>query len=268
MSLSAKLTYFVSASALLLGAARLVAGCGDSSLDAGEPDASSDPSPDAGQRLDAAAPGADASSQRDASASNDASPTDASTPDEDAGVDAGQIEASLATDFSATSNPTGAWSYGYSLAAPASDASALIVYPSELSESGVDCWYDADNVALGAPAVCYNGSDVATATGVAPGEAALHPGQNGEYSIARWTAAAAGSYAVHVQFKAGDQGETTGFLVHNGTVLWSVDATSSDPTDERTVTMAAGDTLDVAVGSDDTFLYDTTPVIFTIHSIP
>ncbi len=201
--------------------------------------------------------------RRDRAPRRDAS--DASNPP-DASTDAGWIDADVAADFSADSNPNGAWSYGYSVSVPGNAATALNVYPSKRSEAGIDCWFDDGNVALGAPAVCFNGSDLTTSTGVAPGEVALHPGQNGEYSIVRWTAPTAGSYTVHVQFKAGDQGETDGLLLHNTTVLWSVASTSADPVDERTVPMAAGDTLEVAVGYAGNFLYDTTPVLFTIHS--
>lgn len=253
---------------ILLGVSRAFLACGGSSTDAPGTDPDSGIS-DAGQSVDAAAP-SDANTSHEASTQDDTGvDVDAGVPDAEAGVfDAGSVNASLASDFSATSNPNGAWSYGYSLGAPGSDAATWIVYPTTQSQSDVDCWYDANNVALGAPAACYNGSQSTTSTGVAPSEAALHPGQNGEYSIARWTAPAAGAYVVHVQFKAGDQGETDGMLVHNGAVLWSVAATSTNPTDDRTVTMAAGDTLDVAVGSDGSFLYDTTPTIFMIHSAP
>lgn len=232
--------------------------CGGSTADPNDSDSDSGILlVDSGARSDAAAPS-------DAGAPNDASTiTDAGSH-----VDAGIIQASFATDFSAATNPNGSWTYGYSLGAPGGDASALVVYQSTTTQGDVDCWYDQNNVALGAPAACYNGSAAATSTGVDPGEAALHPGQNGEYSIARWTASVAGAYVVHVQFKAGDQGETNGMLVHDGVVLWSVDMTSTNPTDDRTVTMAAGDTLDVAVGNDGDFLYDTTPTIFTIRSAP
>lgn len=256
---SSRLSRFFGVGAIALGSAYVFVACGGSTADS---DGSSD---DGGIHLPA-----DSGAHGDAATPSDAGvPQDGSTSDAHVDTDAGYFTANYATDFSTSTNPVGAWTYGYSIGAPGGDASALIVYPNVTTSSDVTCWYDENDVSLGAPAACINGSATTTSTGVLPGEAALHPGEHGEYSIARWTAPVAGSYVVHTQFKTGDTGETDGMLVHNDTVLWSVATTSDNPVDDRTVTLAAGDTIAVAVGyGDGSFLYDTTPVIFTIHTAP
>lgn len=209
------------------------------------------PSPDASALDGAVAPVSDASAE--ASADADASPV---------------LVADLAADYSKTSNPSGAWTYGYVRGAPGADAGELVVFSTATEGgSGVTAWLDPTNAVLNAPSIFLNDSS-ASINGVAPGEAALHPGQAGEYAIARWTAPAAGTYSVEVQFKEGDIGDTNGLLVHNGAVLVTEDSTATNALHTLSVVMSAGDTLDVAVGNKGDFLYDTTPVIFKIRTSP
>lgn len=210
-----------------------------------------------------------ASFSADAAATDSSSVQDAAT---DAIRDAGKdavvaVNADVAKDFSTIANPNGAWTYGYSLGDPtAADAGAIVVY-SAVSNATPDipAWYDPANVNLGAPAAWRNDSTV-TNTNIAPGEFAMHPGNAGEYAIARWTAPAAGVYAVTLQLKAGDSGDTNGLLLHNGVALVTEDSTSTDAIHQLDVTLAAGDHLDVAVGSKGDFLYDSTPVHLTIRN--
>jgi hypothetical protein len=196
--------------------------------------------------------------------------TDASVdarPDAEAEVDAAQvIVADLAGDFSTTSNPNGAWTFGYTPGVPGAEAGTFVVF-STASEvaAGVTVWFDPTNAVLNAPGVGLNDSG-ATTNGVAPGEVALHPGQAGEYAIARWTAPAAGTYSVEVQFKEGDTGDTDGLLLHNDSVLVTEASTSTSSMHQLSVVMAAGDRLEVAVGNKGDFLFDSTPVIFTIRT--
>lgn len=213
-------------------------------------------------------------------ASSDASFDSASTPptpieDAQTPVDGGvrdaeaaaAISADLATDFSNTSNPNGAWTFGYTPSSPEGDAGALIPFPMSKDSGGSRLWFDPANVSLDAPSVFKNGS-TATINGIAPGEAGLHPGSVQEYAIARWTAPTAGKYAVKVQFKAGDTGDTNGLLLHNGVVLVNEISTSTNAVHDLTVTLAAGDKLDVAVGNKGDFAFDSTPVILSIRTAP
>lgn len=197
-------------------------------------------------------------------------PEDVAMPDADVPdvVDAAVVSADLALDFSNDANPSGGWTFGYTMSSPEGDAGALIPFTTPIeSPADVHGWNDPTHVNLNAPAVFHNGSN-SPVNGVAPGEAALHPGSVEEYAIARWTAPLAGKYAVKVQFKEGDQGDTNGLLLHNGVVLVNEESTSTNAVHDVVVTLAAGDTLDVAVGNKGNFLYDTTPVIFSIHTTP
>lgn len=191
-------------------------------------------------------------------------PEDAAAPDV---ADAAGVSADLALDFSNTANPNGAWTFGYTMGSPEGDAGALIPFTTPKESAGVHLWFDPTHVNLDAPSVYHNASNVEV-NGVAPGEVALHPGSVQEYAIARWTAPFAGKVAVKVQFKEGDQGDTNGLLLHNGVVLVTEDSTSTNAVHDVQVTLAKGDTLDVAVGNKGDFNYDSTPVIFSIKTSP
>lgn len=223
---------------------------------------------------DASSPGAAPVASFDASADAPDGPVrpveDARAP-EDAGgpevADAAVISADLTLDFSNAANPNGAWTFGYTMGSPEGDAGALIPFTTPKESAGLHLWFDPTHVNLDAPSVYRNASNVAV-NGVAPGEVALHPGSIQEYAIARWTAPVAGKVAVKVQFKEGDQGDTNGLLLHNGVVVVTEDSTSTNAVHDVQVTLAKGDTLDVAVGNKGDFDYDSTPAIFSIHSAP
>lgn len=239
----------------------LIPACAD---DSSAPVASFDASNDASFTPDAPSPPVE-----DAQTPEDVDVPDADTPDADTpDADAAVVSADLALDFSSTANPNGAWLFGYTMSSPEGDAGAIIPFstPTE-SSPDVHSWIDPTHVSLNAPTVFHNGSNDPV-NGVAPGEAALHPGSVEEYAIARWTAPIAGEYVVNVQFKEGDQGDTNGLLLHNGVVLVNEASTSTNAVHDVTVTLAAGDTLDVAVGNKGDFNYDSTPVIFSIHTAP
>lgn len=186
----------------------------------------------------------------------------------DAAADAAPVVVGdLTTDFSETSNPNGAWTFGYTLGIPGGDAGAFTAFTTT-SEIATDVlsWIDPTHQVLGDPCVYRNGSAAVFADGIQPGDVALHPGNAGEYAIARWTVPSAGTYAVSVQFKEGDTGDTNGLFLHNGAVLVTEESTSTNALHELVVQAAAGDTLDVAVGNKGDFLDDSTPVVFTIRS--
>ena len=192
----------------------------------------------------------------------------ATNPLADAGKDATvAVRADVTTDFATIANPNGAWTYGYALGDPtAADAGAIVVFSAVSNATpSVPAWYDPANSVLGAPAAWRNDS-TATANGILPGEFAMHPGNAGEYAVARWTAPAAGAYTVTLRFKAGDSGDTNGLLLHNGVPLVTEDSTSTDAVHDLVVTLAAGDRVDVAVGSKGDFRFDSTPVHLTIRS--
>ena len=184
-----------------------------------------------------------------------------------ADADADLVVADLTTDFSKVENPNGAWTYGYSLDDPRGDAGALIVFTtaSELAPN-IPYWFDPTHQVLNDPCVYRNESTEVFADGIQPGDVALHPGSAAEYAIARWTAPVAGTYAITVQFKEGDTGDTNGLLLHNGAVIVEEASTSTNELHQLVRALAAGDTLDVAVGNKGDFTDDSTPVVFSIRS--
>ncbi len=196
------------------------------------------------------------------------SPSPVKDADDDVGSDASAVVvADLTADFSKVANPNGPWTYGYSLGDPRGDAGALIVFttPGELAPN-IPYWFDPTHQVLNDPCVYRNETTEVFADGVQPGDVALHPGSAAEYAIARWTAPAAGSYAIVVQFKEGDTGDTDGLVLHNGAVIVNEESTSTNKLHEFVRTLAAGDTLDVAVGNKGDFTDDSTPVVFQIRS--
>lgn len=186
----------------------------------------------------------------------------------DGGTDAGVVVAAdLTRDFSKTANPNGAWTFGYSLGVPGGDAGTLIPFSATtVIATNVTAWIDPTHQVLNDPCVYRNESGAVFADGVQDGEVALHPGNAGEYAIARWTAPSAGKYAVRVQFKEGDTGDTDGLVLHNRAVIVTEASTSTSKVHDLDLTLAAGDTIDVAVGSKGDFLDDSTPVVFTVRS--
>jgi hypothetical protein len=155
-----------------------------------------------------------------------------------------------ASGFSTTSNPAGPWSYGWSLQL----TSAVDLYSGLFHDRGIDNWSDSGGLP---PNVSHNG----TASPISlspeaitwqPGQLALHPGQYGEYSHVLWTAPFAGTYEISADFANIDHtgGSTDVHVLHDGSLLWSgaVVGYGGTASFSTTVTVAAGDIIDFAVG--------------------
>ncbi len=179
----------------------------------------------------------------------------------------------VAADFSATNNPNGVWSYGWS----STLASAFNLYPNHgIFDDAipVDVW--AGSNFPYSPNVSHNGtgSPITHPTIIwQPGQFSLHPGDSGEYSHARWTATYAGTFDIDAMFTGIDLGGTTTdvHVLHNGISLFDglVNGnTSSFSTTALNVGM--GDIIDFAVGygSNQNHTSDTTALSATISSIP
>jgi hypothetical protein len=154
-------------------------------------------------------------------------------------------------DFSALSNPTGAWSYG----SRASPNAPFTVYPVHRSTYGASLpmW------SLGShPYVLSNTSSVAQTyetVSIPPDVLGLHPGANGERSIVRWTAAHDGLMRVKGYFMGIDTGGTTTdvTITHNGAAqLFSARVNGSGSNSRVnfsfTRQVAAGNVLEFSVG--------------------
>jgi PEP-CTERM motif len=160
---------------------------------------------------------------------------------------------SAAGDFSASSNPNGAWSYGSST----SLASAFI--PSSIPTNNyaglsLDGWLGTSD-GSGTPYILHN----ATAHNVTnqvtvyqPGQLAQHPGAQDQYSVVRWTAPFSGTFSINATFSglslAGDTADVhillDGISIFNSTVTGS-----PSPASFSTIgSLSAGDRIDFAVG--------------------
>jgi hypothetical protein len=113
----------------------------------------------------------------------------------------------VASDFCPTSNPCGAWSYGWSATA----GSAFTLYTQPLNV-GIDTWSDPSLGSL-EPDDFHNGTlDTVTpacCNPIPPGTAGFHPGPNGENSVFRWTAPTSGLYTITATFTGRDEAGTT-----------------------------------------------------------
>ena len=104
-----------------------------------------------------------------------------------------------------------------------------------------------------------------------PGQAALHPGPRGEYSVARWTAPAADRYTVAATFAGMARATTDVHVLHNGRPLFdgmlNMRGQPNTATHTSEVTLAEGDTIDFAVGwGNESHGSDSTAVTATIKS--
>jgi hypothetical protein len=178
-----------------------------------------------------------------------------------------------AGDFSAASNPNGAWSYGWS----ASRGSAFNLDTVATTVSGVNVWnYSATQVE---PDVFYNGtSNSVNPSGTNPipaGTLAFHPGPLGQNAVVRWTAPSTGAYAISATFTGRDSvGPTTTdvAVLSNGAELWSGEVTgylAMQSYAASRLNLIAGDTLDFTVGfgTDGTYSYDSTGLSADISQI-
>jgi hypothetical protein len=187
-----------------------------------------------------------------------------------------------AAEFSATSNPNGAWSYGWSTSRlsgfhllPQSIKYDVDITGVHLNPAIADVWtgsFSGDP----APSVFHNPAPFVDTHSSYPfgccapypvGGLGFHPGPNGENAKVRWTAPASGVYKVKATFSGLDYGgrvgtttdvavlhsrTTPGTNVTTTTQLWSGNVIAFGSHYEQsfsgTVSMLAGDTIDFTVG--------------------
>jgi probable HAF family extracellular repeat protein len=152
--------------------------------------------------------------------------------------------------FSATRNPNGAWSAGWT----PSLGGGLTLFPTttSLADGVLTAWIDQSINLYNTPILGRNRSSTVF-QGIAPGQLSLHPGCHaGEVAVLRWTASSAGSYGVTGQFFAGDIGDMSAYVLENSnatTPLFSALSTDDNPTFHLNVQLAAGDYIDFAVAN-------------------
>lgn len=163
-----------------------------------------------------------------------------------------------ASDFSFASNPNGVWSYGYET----SIGGTFTGYGQTATLNSVQFWQGSADW----PHVSFNptGSDVIFAsTTFRAGRVNLHPGENGEFSVIRFTAPTAGDYSLDSAFNMRSDGGTHSTDVHvllNNVSQFSDLVTFFDDQKAFTQTFQLGmnDTLDFVVGPNGEFFGDTT----------
>lgn len=174
----------------------------------------------------------------------------------------------LTGDFSATSNPAGAWSYGSATTA----GGAFTVYPNFTSSNGISTWTTPSSY----PSINFNpaSSSVQVGTVLWPANSIIqHPGPNGELAVARWTAPASGNFSLSATFTSGDVfGATTNvFVMRNGVALGSgnVDASNSYTFSVGSVALGSGDFVDflVGFGTNGSYGFDSTVTSATISAL-
>jgi hypothetical protein len=152
-------------------------------------------------------------------------------------------------------NPNGVWSYGYT----ATPGSAFTIFDEYSDSPYGPVWLH--NLSLGTPS-CWKNTSSDSAYGIGAGQASLHPGPGGEYATIRFTAPIDGAYDAVMEWGPGDGGDTDAWLLLNSaTSLQYIASTASTGSyTEYSITMKAGDTLDLSVGALGSFYYDNTQV--------
>ena len=174
----------------------------------------------------------------------------------------------VALDFSPTSNPAGAWSYGWS----ADLASPFDLYGFTFNDRDIDNWTISSTAP---PSVAHNGTAGEITLNPEtivwqPGQFSLHPGAGGEYSRARWTAPDDGACEITAEFTGIDlTGSTTDVhVLHNGVALFSGSVVGYGDAEafSTSVSVGAGDTIDFAVGYGNGTYWDDTTALAAVIS--
>lgn len=177
-------------------------------------------------------------------------------------------------DFSATQNPSGAWSYGYR----ASARSGFTLYPYHRISAVCACldgWWPTPDPAIDTgPNVVYNhtGETVTYLRITHPPDVLnVHPGPVGQESVVRWTAPSSGAVKIEGRFQGIDAAGTTTdvAVVHDSAAtLFSgnIDGYGVRAPFSITKSVAAGDTIDFSVGygSNRNYTSDSTGLAVTI----
>jgi concanavalin A-like lectin/glucanase superfamily protein len=176
------------------------------------------------------------------------------------------------TDFSKTSNPNGAWSYGWE----PSLGGAFTLNAGERSPyPGIDTWEGPDPGSdFNFPFVTFNHAGITLnyASGISqpPIMLNLHPGLSGKFSVLRWTAPSSGSFLVAGLFQGIDTRNTTSdvhVLEDSSTSLLSanINGFGDQSAFNFTSDLAAGETLDFVVGwGNGNYNADSTGLAVTI----
>ena len=169
-----------------------------------------------------------------------------------------------ADDFSATTNPNGPWSYGWTT----SLSSSFTLFVNRVASAGSGTWYGnspAFGGGVGYPAIW--GSE-----NPSNGILGSHPGPNGEYAVLRWIAPTSASTAIAAQFSRLDSASTNVNILVNGASIFAgfLSASSLTQSFAQTLSLTVGDTVDFAVGYgvNGNYFNDSTGINANISAVP
>lgn len=180
-------------------------------------------------------------------------------------VAAASRAADFTLDYNTTTNP-GATGWTYGLETALGDSSTFLTYDAHIVDAnGYNLWYASSNHSSDVtPEVGLNVSGHSI-NGDLPGQAQLHPGPNGQLSVARYTIPTSGAAVVAGTFFAGDQGTLNEYVLVNGVTQFSAMSTGGDEPFAFTFNASANDTVDFVVQADaHGYSFDTTPLSATI----
>jgi hypothetical protein len=165
------------------------------------------------------------------------------------------------SDFSASGNPIGAWSYGYS-----TDLGFdFVLFDQPRKRNAMDYWTTSNGPD---PGVGHNPTKALQPLNEVvfqPHQLAVHAGPQGEYAIVRWTAPTAGQYLMNASFigEGGRSSVDVHVLQNNRPIFTDTIRGRGKRTSFTSIlTVGVGDTVDLAVGygRDITYDSDTTGV--------
>jgi hypothetical protein len=158
----------------------------------------------------------------------------------------------LSDDFSASTNPSSPWSYGWTTTL----GSALNLYNTPANNPPIDAWTDSSHVVSGAPAVANNPSGSNAVFGDATffaNKFHAHPGSLEEYSVARFDVPETALLSLDGSFWGADETPTTTdvHILHNGVSIFSANISTfgAGVSYFLDLPVTAGDTIEFAVGA-------------------
>lgn len=166
----------------------------------------------------------------------------------------------IQNDFSITSNPNGAYSYGW-VPSPGGEFSVYDKTDEGISgcEGIVIDWHSSSITWSRGPVVAKNITSSSSCNGIQPGEVNIHPGPDGQFSVIRWTSPVAGIISINGYFGAGDSGIMSYFIYKDGTIpIFTIHQASGDGPFSLVEDVSVGSTIDFMVGEG--FYYGSTPL--------
>lgn len=156
----------------------------------------------------------------------------------------------LATEFSINDNPNGAWSYGYQASLNGNFTDLPIAVVNQASRPGWNHWKTATDAFLGVYKNAGTTNISSDGSFIPVGAAMLHPGADGQFAVARWTAPGPGYWRVFGSFRGDDAASTDVHIRLDGGVLLDGSITGLGQTNsfDFKVSTLGGETLDFLVG--------------------